>query len=147
MKSLTLTSIAILMLAFAVVPATADHPGQGGRPVAAELSGDAEVPVDGDLDGEGSFTATLNPGQNEICYELTVDGIEPATAAHIHQGDAGVTGGPVVALEAPADGESSGCVEADREMIQEIIQDPSSYYVNVHNAEYPDGALRGQLSK
>jgi hypothetical protein len=32
-------------------------------------------------------------------------------------------------------------------MIQEIIQDPSSYYVNVHNAEYPDGALRGQLSK
>jgi len=28
-----------------------------------------------------------------------------------------------------------------------ILQHPEQYYVNVHNAEWPGGAVRGQLSK
>jgi hypothetical protein len=38
-------------------------------------------------------------------------------------------------------------VAADADLIKAIIQSPQEYYVNVHNAEYPAGALRGQLSK
>jgi hypothetical protein len=53
----------------------------------------------------------------------------------------------VVPLAAPTDGDSSGCVEVDRELIKEIIQNPGDYYVNVHNADFGPGAVRGQLAK
>jgi hypothetical protein len=27
------------------------------------------------------------------------------------------------------------------------LANPAAYYVNVHTADYPDGAIRGQLAK
>ena len=99
------------------------------------------------LDGIGFAAVTLNPGQGLVCYELSVSGIAPATAAHIHEAPFGEAGDVVVTLGAPTDGSSSGCVEVDRALVKDILQNPSEYYVNVHNAEYPLGALRGQLSK
>ena len=90
---------------------------------------------------------TLNSGQQEICFQLSVQDIAPATAAHIHVGELGVAGPVVVGLIAPSDGFSSACVSVDRDLIKAIRQDPENYYVNVHNAEFPPGALRGQLSK
>jgi hypothetical protein len=69
-------------------------------------------------------------------------------AAHIHAGAAGKAGGVKVPLEAPkADGTAKSCATVDRELLQQIVYNPSDYYVNVHNAEYPNGALRGQLTK
>jgi hypothetical protein len=35
----------------------------------------------------------------------------------------------------------------DPELIKDIRQNPSSYYVNLHTAEFPIGVIRGQLSK
>jgi hypothetical protein len=72
----------------------------------------------------------------------------PATAAHIHVGATGVAGPVVVALSAPdASGHASGCATADHDLIKAIRQNPESYYVNVHNTDYPAGAVRGQLTK
>ena len=71
----------------------------GGITFSATLTGDAEVPGPGDPDGSGTATLRLNPGQGEICYELTVSNIAPATAAHIHEGPAGVAGPVVVPLD------------------------------------------------
>jgi hypothetical protein len=56
--------------------------------------------------------------------------------------------GPVkVALEAPKTGSAKGCAKADAPVIIAIIKDPAGYYVNVHNAAFPKGAVRGQLAK
>lgn len=119
-----------------------------GRPLTATLSGAAEVPGPGDPDGSGMAHIRLNQGQGRVCYELHVADIATATAAHIHAGDASSSGGVVVGLSAPADGSATGCVEGvDRDLIKDIRQNPQNYYVNVHNAEYPPGALRGQLEK
>ena len=143
---------ALFLLALAVLApaARADHPGEGGYPLTTALTGAAEVtsggvPNQGDLDGEGTASLRLNPGQEEICFELTAEGIAPARAAHIHVGAATTTGPVVVGLEPPTEGASSGCVFASRELILAIIHNPENYYVNVHNADYPAGALRGQL--
>jgi hypothetical protein len=81
------------------------------------------------------------------CFQLSVIGIAPATAAHIHEGPEGVAGAVVVTLEPPTDGFSSGCVSVDPDEIKEIRQAREEYYINVHNADFPSGALRGQLGK
>jgi hypothetical protein len=137
----------MLLLAAVAVAGTAGAAQAQGRTLSATLTGAAEVPGPGDPDGSGTVTLTVNPGLGQICYELTVSGIAPATAAHIHVGAVGVAGPVVVPLEPPTDGTSSGCVSVSRELALDILKHPSDYYVNVHNAEYPAGALRGQLSK
>src|SRR5687768_14976098 len=113
------TMFFLVALIFAVgllVPAStvlADHPGGGGRSFATSLTGADEVPGPGDPDGSGSAQITLNQGQGEVCFELEVADIAPATAAHIHVGAADVAGPVVVGLTAPADGSSSGCLAVD----------------------------------
>jgi hypothetical protein len=95
--------------------------------------------------GTGSASLRVNPGQGEVCYTLRVSGIAPATAAHIHVAPAGSAGGVVVELAAPTNGTSSGCAEISRQLAKALIKTPENYYVNVHNAEFMAGALRGQL--
>lgn len=118
---------------------------QGGAKLTTALTGAAEVPGPGDPDGRGTATITLNPGKARICWKLEVRDIEPATAAHIHIGLAGIAGDAVLTLSAPTDGDSDGCATVDRSLVDAIRKSPASYYVNVHNATYPAGALRGQL--
>ncbi len=108
-----------------------------------ELSGEAEVPGPGDPDGSGSATIIVIP-PDTICYVLTAEGIQPATAAHIHEGPPGVAGPIVQGLAPPTYGASGGCVE-NPELVSNLQENPDAYYVNVHNAEYPAGAIRGQL--
>ena len=134
--------IALASLAGATRIAGSNH---GGRPLTADLTGAAEVPP-ADPDGTGSALITVNIGQREVCWDLSVSDIEPATAAHIHEAPAGVNGDIVVFLSPPTDGSSSGCTGVDRALAKDILKNPEEYYVNVHNAEFPGGAVRGQLS-
>jgi hypothetical protein len=82
-----------------------------------------------------------------VCYELSVKDIATPTAAHIHTGAVGASGPVLVPLAAPANGASKDCATLDKEKIADILKNPANYYVNVHNAEFPDGAVRGQLGK
>jgi hypothetical protein len=119
----------------------------GGRPLTADLLGANERPVLGDPDGTGWFSGTFNPGTGEVCFAYEVTGVDPLAAAHIHFAAAGSPGGVVIPMPPTSATGGSGCTTADRDLIVAILQNPSDYYFNVHNATYPGGALRGQLSK
>ena len=120
--------------------------GLGGIPTfTATLSGANEVPGPGDSDGTGRATVWINESQNRICYNLNVANIATPTQAHIHRGIAGVAGPVVVNLIAPAGGTSSACTTATATLIDEILGNPAGFYINVHNAPFPAGAVRGQL--
>ena len=136
--------------ALATAGALAQSVNEGGRKFSIQLTGEAEVtaagvPNQGDLEGTGTAQVTVNVGQSRVCYELEVDDIAAATAAHIHVGASTTTGAIVVPLDAPSDGDSSGCATVTKELAKQLISNPDNYYVNVHNAEFPGGALRGQL--
>ncbi|WP_395672063.1 CHRD domain-containing protein [Phenylobacterium sp.] len=139
-----LAAICLTLAALAPGPAQAQ---EGGRPLSAALTGAAEAPNPGDPDGTGSASLRVNLGQSQICYELQVAGIAPATMAHIHKAPPGQAGPVVVPLTAPADGKSAACATAAADLVKDILQNPAAYYVNVHNADFPPGAIRGQLGK
>jgi hypothetical protein len=110
----------------------------------AHLTG-ANEPGGGDPDGAGLARLEINDTTNTICTDLEVRMISPATAAHIHRGAAGVNGPPVVTLDRPEDNDSDDCDEVPDALVDEIRANPEGFYVNVHTADYPDGAIRGQL--
>jgi CHRD domain len=141
-----LATVILTMLAAAVVlalPATA-----APKPLAtlrANLT--TEVPGPGDPDGHGN--AMVKVYKAKVCYTLSVMGIKPATMAHIHKGAKGQTGPIVVPTDQSSFNlprpTSSGCEAIPRALSMKLRQNPSHYYVNVHNKPYPDGAIRGQL--
>ena len=108
------------------------------------LTGASEVPGPGDPDGRGFAFVRWDTEDGTVCYNLFVQRIQPAAAAHIHVGAEGASGPVVQELAAPSKGYSSGCVY-NADLATALAADPENYYVNVHNAEYPGGAVRGQL--
>jgi hypothetical protein len=114
-------------------------------PLFASPVGQNEIP-DADPDGSGGFNATIDGSQ--FCFGITVKNIDQPVAAHIHRGNARTNGPVVITLTHPATGDpgaSSGCTNASTELLQEIQQNPSQFYVNVHTTTFPNGAIRDQL--
>jgi len=111
------------------------------------LSGSEEVPGPGDPNGWGIAKSATVPSKGKFCIAMQVGNIDPATDAHVHKAPKGQSGPVVIHLPVPnANGYAKGCVDADMTLLQEIKDNPSNFYINVHNASYPNGAVRGQLS-
>ena len=134
----------VMLLSVAASPAALGK----GRPLKAVLSGDNEVPAVV-TEGSGIAKLRLNQGKRRVCYKIQLTDIGDAVAAHIHEGEAGVNGLPVVTLGTPdATGYVEGCVDdVARPLIKDMRKNRSDYYVNVHTTTYPDGEVRGQLQK
>lgn len=135
--------VATALLGSASVYAAED----AGARFTAMLDGASERPGPGDPDGMGTATIRVNPGREQLCYSITVTGIDQATAAHIHEAPASSAGPIVVHLDVSPGGTFQGCETISRELAKEIIKNPSDYYVNVHNPAFRAGAVRGQLGK
>src|SRR5438105_14158212 len=85
---LTIGALLIPMGAAAERLQGSDH---GGAPFTVTLT-----PSVSDSTGSGNAMLTINPGQEEVCWDVHVSGLtSPVTASHIHRGPAG-TNGPVV---------------------------------------------------
>ena len=92
-------------------------------------------------------TITINLGQSELCYMIVFTTSETVIAAHIHHAPAGVAAPPMIPLNAPVAGSSSGCKAVDQSLLKDILQNPEQYYLNVHTTAHPGGDGRGQLTK
>lgn len=119
--------------------------GAAAAALACDLRGSREVPTPGDADGVGHATVIRDAGS--LIYYLWVKDIDAPTAAHLHSGSAGVAGGVAVGFAGLAftDGQAAGVVSADASTLDAIWGEPASFCVNVHNAQFPGGAVRGQL--
>jgi CHRD domain len=111
------------------------------------LAGENESPA-GDPVATGSATIRARAGQARICYQLSArDLSRRAVAAHIHRGAAKLAGPVVIPLRTPnAAGNARGCAKTTRALVRAILARPSRFYVNVHTADFPAGAIRGQLA-
>jgi len=136
----------------------------------AHLNGFEEVPPDaanraivGDPNGRAkAYVFGIDDDPSTLCYALVdvrkIAELDQAPgngrAAHIHEGERG-TNGPIVAnLAWPQNGQAADCLTegeagkfptGEQGIVQRILQNPTKFYVNVHNSEFPNGAIRGQL--
>lgn len=128
----------ILILAILAIASVAAH----GQSFNANLTGAAEIPGPGDPDGAGLAVVTVNG--TSINYVLFVQGLSTITGAHIHR----ASDSSVVVNFNPnfSGGGATGTVPgAAQSLINEIVANPSAFYVNVHSSEFPNGAIRGTL--
>ncbi len=116
----------------------------GAQTFTASLSADAVVPTPGPAGASGFATVTVDG--TSVAYTILASGVEGITAAHIHDGATGATGGVVIDLDAAfVGGTAFGSVAADVAVVAAILADPAAFYVQVHASDFPAGALRGQL--
>ena len=145
-----LASSALIATTVSAQPAT-----QGGKRYVIQMTGAAECNNAGacnlgDPDGSGTAVITVNRGQGRVCWDIDVTGVDPIAAAHIHMGFAGIAFPNNIVVHLDAD---SGCTTTvtpggaplSADLLDALMKAPQAFYVNVHNASFPAGALRGQL--
>lgn len=107
----------------------------------APLYGTSEV-ANGDPDGYGLAVLSIDTLTNSVSWAIQVGNIAlPLTLAHIHSAPAGVNGPVIIDFDAMLNGVK---VDADAALITPVSA--PSFYVNLHNALHPGGAVRGQLA-
>ena len=124
-------------------------PGPPGRAATAPLTatltgGSIQTSAPGDPDGRGIASVSVVSDRGLLCVTVTVTGIAPVSSVHLHEASPKATAPLVVSLYPH---ELTGCVPVDAKVLAKVDRKPAGYYVEVHTAEFPGGALRGQLSR
>jgi hypothetical protein len=146
-RRLTLAGGVVVLIAALILPAA--NAAAPAVQLSAKLRGAKEVPGPGDPNGKGEIFLAVKKQKRKVCFELTFRKIEAHEAGHIHKGRRGVAGPVKVLLFEDPSGlpghRFEDCVKAKRKKLRKIARTPENYYVNIHNDDYPDGAIRGQL--
>ncbi|WP_405969225.1 CHRD domain-containing protein [Streptomyces sp. NBC_00988] len=116
------------------------------------LTGDNEVPVKGKPavgDKNGSAVALMRVQGDEVSFAFAWTGIGTPTMAHLHQGARGTNGDVKIPffMEKLKSGTQFvfGTVKVkDTDLLRNIKAHPDQFYFNLHTAEFPGGAVRGQ---
>lgn len=171
MKRLLFAMIALAFLGAACgddTPTTPTTPSGPTNPTfTAQLLPANEVPlvVNAESSGRGTVTVTLHVTRDAAQtitavtsdFQVTLTGF-PAnttlTAAHIHNGRAGVAAGTIDNLGIGA-GEfvlangsvtfTKNAINEQVSQVQNMLVDPAGFYFNVHSTTNPGGVARGQL--
>jgi hypothetical protein len=132
-----------------IIPSAATITTDAGSPAVSLIfstlmSGDQEVPVIGSA-ATGYGTIVLNPVAKTISGVLVTNGIV-GTAAHIHDGQTGVSGPVIIPLTG---GPTVWTVPAGTVVTDDQIAKlkAGTYYLNVHSTGAPGGEIRGQLTR
>ena len=135
----------VLVPVLAVMALAAAPAGAQKTALRAAMTAEEEVPSPGPAGARGTALVEIDEAAGQLCYQLAYEGIGEPTAAHIHEGEAGVAGPVVVDLDIAKNGPEA-CVPVDPTELGHITGDPGGHYVNGHTADYPKGAIRGQLA-
>jgi hypothetical protein len=135
---------ACVVLGGRAAPAGADSADEAK--LSATLTAAEEVPSPGPPGAEGNALLKADPDEHRVCYRLRYSGIGKPTGGWVQQGAKGATGPVEIDLHVTEHGDS-GCVDADQAVLESIISNPSGHYLNLATAQYPDGAMRGQLNQ
>lgn len=114
------------------------------RVAVAPVALSATLAPSGDADGSGHAMLTLNEARRKVCATIHWAGIDDPDFAHIHKKS---DGSVVVDLTGAVTGGAKCTRGVARSTIRQIANRPGRYYVNVHNAPYPAGAIQGKLRR
>jgi CHRD domain len=111
------------------------------------MSGAQVVPGPGDPDGTANAALSLFfKKPSHVCAGTNPQNVQrPFTALHLHHAPAGDVRPEVTTLTGGAT-DASGCGPVPKKVLQDIQNNPEQYYLDAHNEEFPDGAIRGQLT-
>ena len=140
-----LVAVGVAAMALATALAAGATTDAKTSKLAAQLRGGKEQPA-APATNKGTVELRLTPSTGKVCWEFSLGKIDgKPMQAHIHKGKTGVAGNVVVPLG--ANYKRQGCTTASKALLRSILNKPSFYYVNVHNAKHPAGAMRGQLAR
>jgi hypothetical protein len=154
-----LVALALLFTASTVhaqVTAGGDTP-KGAARLEATLSAAAEVPGPGDPALSGTADLVVNPRKGTICFDVELDaasaGADTVVALHIHPSVVGEACAavqdcaPAVDLDFASEGLEGCAKKLGKQLLNSIVDEPDQFYLHVHTARFPAGAVRGQLEK
>ena len=117
----------------------------------ASLDGAQQVPSNMST-ATGSGTVVLDDIADTITVDLSFSGLTggPATAAHIHGPGAAGTNAPIIFPFTGVPAATSGVIPEQMFSItptQITELEAGLFYMNIHNASFPSGEIRGQLTQ